>query len=132
MARSRLRFGYVIKCEEVIKDADGKVIELKCSHDPETRQGAGKKVKGIIHWLSESHSKRVTVNLYDRLFNAPSPGADHEDGDFLKDVNPESLRVLPDVAVEDYVAEAKPGSRINSSGLVISASTREVPKEISQ
>jgi glutaminyl-tRNA synthetase len=72
----RLRFGYVLTCNEVIKDADGKVVELRCSHDPETRQGAGKKVKGIIHWVSEDHSARVKVNLYDRLFNAPDPGAE--------------------------------------------------------
>ena len=108
----RLRFGYVIKCDEVIKDESGKVVELRCSHDPETRQGAGKKVKGIIHWLSEEHCARATVNLYDRLFNAPVPGAEHEDGDFLKDVNPNSLRTLTDVPVEAYVAEAAPGTRV--------------------
>ena len=72
----RLRFGYVIKCEEIIKDDSGRVVELRCSHDPETRQGAGKKVKGIIHWVSEEHSVRATVNLYDRLFNAPNPGSE--------------------------------------------------------
>ena len=114
---ARLRFAYVIKCEEVIKDADGKVVELRCTHLPDTRQGAGKgsdgkKVKGVIHWLSEEHCKRATVNLYDRLFNAPQPGADHEDGDFLKDVNPDSLRTLTDVPIESYVADAEPGSKV--------------------
>ena len=108
----RLRFGYVIKCDEVIKDESGKVVELRCSHDPETRQGAGKKVKGIIHWLSEEHCARATVNLYDRLFSAPVPGAEHEDGDFLKDVNPNSLTTLTDVPVEPYLAEAAAGTRV--------------------
>jgi len=108
----RLRYGYVIKCDEVIKDDAGRVIELRCSHDPDTRQGAGKKVKGIIHWLSEEHAARGQVRLYDRLFKAAVPGADHEDGDFLKDVNPDSLRVLEDCALEPYVAEAPPGTRV--------------------
>ena len=113
----RLRFGYVIRCDEVIKDADGKVVELRCSHKPDTRQGAGKgfegkKVKGIIHWLSEEHCARGTVRMYDRLFNAPVPGAGHEDGDFLKDVNPDSLKVVEDVALEPYVAELAPGSPV--------------------
>lgn len=112
---ARLRFGYVIKVDEVIKDESGKVVELRCSHKPDTRQGAGKgfnetKVKGIIHWLSEDHCKRATVNVYDRLFNAPDPGAEHEDGDFLKDVNANSLQVFEDAAIEPYVAESAAGS----------------------
>eukprot|EP00747_Dinoflagellata_sp_TGD_P065209 gnl/TRDRNA2_/TRDRNA2_154262_c1_seq1.p1 gnl/TRDRNA2_/TRDRNA2_154262_c1~~gnl/TRDRNA2_/TRDRNA2_154262_c1_seq1.p1 ORF type:complete len:468 (+),score=95.82 gnl/TRDRNA2_/TRDRNA2_154262_c1_seq1:195-1406(+) len=113
----RLRYAYVVKLDEVIKDDSGKVIELRVSHKPDTRQGAGKgfagkKVKGIIHWLSEDNCKRATVNLYDRLFNAPEPGANHEDGDFLKDINPNSLRVLKDVPIEPYVAELPPGSHV--------------------
>ena len=112
----RLRFGYVITCDEVIKDDDGKVDELRCSHLPETRQGgklaSGEKVKGIIHWVSEEHSARATVNLYDRLFKAPVPGAEHEDGDFLKDVNPSSLQTLRECAIEEYVADATPGTQM--------------------
>jgi len=112
----RLRYGYVLVCDEVVKDADGKVTELKCSHLPETRQGgkldSGEKVKGIIHWLSEDHCERVNVNLYDRLFTAPNPGAGHEDGDFLKDVNPDSLQQLTQVAVEPWVADAEPMTRL--------------------
>jgi len=111
----RLRYGYVIKCEEVIKDADGAVVELRCTHEPCTRQGGktadGRKVKGIIHWISEQHCARGQVNLYDRLFVQPSPGAGHEDGDFLRDVNPDSLQVLTDCAVESYAAEQPPGTR---------------------
>ncbi|KAL3916478.1 MAG: hypothetical protein SGPRY_006806, partial [Prymnesium sp.] len=95
----RLRYGYVIKCEEVVKDDEGNVIELRCSHEPCTRQGGktgdGRKVKGIIHWVSEEHSSRAQVMLYDRLFREPVPGASHEDGDFLRDVNPDSLQAKP-------------------------------------
>jgi len=108
----RLRYGYVIKCEEVIKDESGRVVELRCSHEPDTRQGAGKKVKGIIHWLSEEHAARGTVRLYDRLFQTPVPGAGHEDGDFLKDINPDSLQTFEDCALEPFVAEAPPGTRL--------------------
>jgi len=108
----RLRYGYVISCDEVIKDETGRVVELRCSHEPGTRQGAGKKVKGIIHWLSEAHAVRGTVRLYDRLFNTPSPGSGHEDGDFLRDVNPDSLQTLQNCALEPYVAEAPPGTQV--------------------
>mmetsp|Transcript_14820 Transcript_14820/g.24725 ORF Transcript_14820/g.24725 Transcript_14820/m.24725 type:complete len:621 (+) Transcript_14820:79-1941(+) len=100
----RLRFGYVIQCDEVIKDESGKVVELRCSHVPGTSGGrplpSGKKVKGIIHWLSESHSSRATVRLYDRLFLAPQPGAEHEDGDFRHDLNPNSLEQRTNCFVE--------------------------------
>ena len=108
----RLRFGYVIRCDEVIRDAEGGLVELHCSHDPQTRQGSGKKVKGIIHWLSEEHSTRGTVRLYDRLFSAPAPGAGHENGDFLRDLNPDSLVELPHCAIEPYVAEAQAGTQV--------------------
>ena len=81
---------------EVIKDDDGNVIELRCTHLPDTRRGRKgirrKKVKGIIHWLSEARCKRATVNLYDRLFNAPVPGAGHEDSDFLEASTPVRCR----------------------------------------
>jgi len=111
----RLRYGYVIKCDEVVKDDDGKVVELRCTHEPCTRQGGktgdGRKVKGIIHWISEAHSARGKVMLYDRLFSQPNPGAGHEDGDFLRDVNPDSLQVLTDCAVESYAAEEAPGTQ---------------------
>lgn len=108
----RLRFGYVIKCEEVIKDADGEVIELRCSHVPGTAGGQGKKVKGIVHWVSEAHAARATVRLYDRLFRAPSPGAAHEDNDFRRDLNPDSLEVLADVALEPEAASLGAGARM--------------------
>jgi len=112
----RLRYGYVIKCEEVVKDAEGNVIELRCTHEPGTRQGGktmdGRKVKGIIHWLSEEHSLRCQVMLYDRLFLHPNPGASHEDGDFLRDVNPDSLKVLSECAIESYAVDEQPGTQL--------------------
>jgi len=109
----RLRYGYVIRCDEIVRDDEGNAVELRCSHSPETRQGGktadGRKVKGIIHWLPEEHCARGTVRLYDRLFSAPVPGAAHEDGDFLRDVNPDSLAELTDCAIEQYVAEQETG-----------------------
>lgn len=126
----RLRYGYVIRCEEVIKDEMGHVVELRCTHDAETRQGAGKKVKGIIHWVSEAHSTRATVKLYDRLFSAPQPGADHEDGDFLRDVNPHSLKVV-DAAVEASVDPVAVGRQLqferNGYFAADKCSTKEAP-----
>jgi len=111
----RLRYAYVIKCEEVIKDEAGKVVELRCTHEPCTRQGGktedGRKVKGIIHWISEQHSVRAQVRQYDRLFLKPNPGVDHEDGDFLRDVNPNSLEVFNDSAIESYAVEEAAGTR---------------------
>jgi len=90
----RLRYGYVITCDEVIKDDKGIVVELKCTYHPESFAGKTpegmKKVKGIIHWVSATHSKKVTFNIYDRLFISPAPGKEHG-GDFHKDINPESL-----------------------------------------
>ncbi|MEC8543283.1 MAG: glutamine--tRNA ligase/YqeY domain fusion protein, partial [SAR324 cluster bacterium] len=84
----RLRNAYVIRCEEVIKDASGKVIELRCIYDPNTARGKkpeGRKVKGIIHWVSSAHAVQAEVRLYDRLFSQPTPGSDHPDKNFLPD-----------------------------------------------
>ena len=105
----RLRFGYVISLHEVVRDADGRVSELKCTYDPETRAGAGAKVKGIIHWVSAAHALPARVRLYDRLFVTPSPGAGHADGDFLKDLNPDSLQELAGAVVEPSLASAALG-----------------------
>lgn len=90
----RLRFAYIIKCEEVIKDDDGNVIELRCTYDPETRSGSAssdRKVKGTIHWVSAGHAVPAEVRLYDRLFTVPDPGADD---DVHKHLNPDSLEVV--------------------------------------
>jgi len=90
----RLRFAYIIKCEEVIKDDDGNVIELRCTYDPETRSGSAssdRKVKGTIHWVSAGHAVPAEVRLYDRLFTVPDPGADD---DVHEHLNPDSLEVV--------------------------------------
>ena len=90
----RLRYGYFITCNEVIKDENGKIVELRCTYDPETRGGTapdGRKVKGTIHWVSAEHAVKAEVRLYDRLFSAENPGADGVD--YLTQLNPDSLEV---------------------------------------
>ena len=107
----RLRFAYVIRCEEVIYDSDGKVIELHCTYDQATRSGAkaeGRKVKGIIHWVSIQHSVPVEVRLYDRLFVNTSPGSDDPGGNFLNDLNPDSIETVTSCRVEPGLLKAKP------------------------
>ena len=107
----RLRFAYVIRCEEVIYDSDGKVRELHCTYDQATRSGTkaeGRKVKGIIHWVSIQHSVPVEVRLYDRLFVNPSPGSDDPGGNFLNDLNPDSIETVTSCRVEPGLLKAKP------------------------
>jgi glutaminyl-tRNA synthetase len=89
----RLRYSYVIKCEEVIQDAAGNVVELRCSIDHDTlgKNPQGRKVKGVIHWLSASHAKPVEIRLYERLFTDPEPDG-HKERDFLTFLNPDSLQ----------------------------------------
>ena len=95
----RLRGAYVIRCNEVIKNADGEIIELRCSYDENTlgKNPEGRKVKGVIHWVSEAHSLAAEIRLYDRLFTAPQP--DNEEN-FLDVVNPNSLQTLINCRVE--------------------------------
>ena len=108
----RLRRAYVIRCEEAIKDAGGKVVELRCTYDPETLNTApaGRKVKGTVHWVSADHAVRAEVRLYDRLFSVPNPAAEKE-GDYKRHLNPGSLEVLTNALAEPSLAEAKPGER---------------------
>jgi glutaminyl-tRNA synthetase len=108
----RLRYAYIIKCEEVIKDENGNVIELKCSYDPETKSGSSgqRKVKGTIHWVSGSHAFNAEVRLYDRLFSAEDPEADPEK-DFREFINPHSLEVIKSAKLEPGLKESKPGER---------------------
>jgi glutaminyl-tRNA synthetase len=90
----RLKYGYIIKCDQVVKDSNGNVTELLCTADLESKTGgatAGRKVKGTIHWVSAAHAVDAEVRLYDRLFTAPEPDAD---GDFKKNLNPHSLEVV--------------------------------------
>ncbi len=105
----RLRYGYIIKCERVVKDPAGNVTELHCSHDPASRSGSdesGRKVKGTIHWVSAKHARFVAVRLYDRLFSVPFPG-----DNIAKELNPDSLKIVSRAAVEPALAEAKPEER---------------------
>jgi glutaminyl-tRNA synthetase len=107
----RLRNAFIICCHEVIKDADGKVTELRCTFDPDSRSGmpgAARKVKGTIHWVSATHGRPAEVRLYDRLFTVPNPLGDKQ-RDFLEFLNPDSLQVLPRAIVEPAVAEGGPG-----------------------
>ena len=106
----RLRNAYVIRCDEAVKDADGRIVELRCSHDPDTLGASpeGRKVKGVIHWVSASHGVPARIRLYDRLFNVPSPGVG-KGGEWTSDLNPESL-VEVDGVVEPMLARAEPGS----------------------
>lgn len=109
----RLKGAYIIRCDEVIKDSEGKVAELRCSYDPQTRSGSdtsGKKVKGVIHWVSVDHAARINVNLYDNLFTVEDPEADDEK-DFISHLNSQSLTVCKDVPAEPAIAESAPGSR---------------------
>ena len=106
----RLRGSYVIKCEEVTKDTAGNVIELRCSYDPATlgKNPEGRKVKGVIHWVSEQHALPAEIRLYDRLFSHPNP--DTLDN-FLDGINPDSLEVLTEARVEASLANASPETR---------------------
>jgi glutaminyl-tRNA synthetase len=92
----RLRYGYIIRCDNVVKDASGNVVELHCSIDPETRSGASseRRVKGTIHWVSATESVPVEVRLYDRLFSVPNPDDVAEGETFLSHINPESKTVV--------------------------------------
>jgi glutaminyl-tRNA synthetase len=101
----RLRYGYIIKCEEVVKDDAGNVIELLCSYDPETRSGGAnsdRKVKGTIHWVSAEHAVEAEVRLYDRLFTEAAPDKGE---DFMSALNPDSLERLTGCRVEPALAE---------------------------
>jgi glutaminyl-tRNA synthetase len=106
----RLRGAYVIKCNEIIKDEQGKIVELRCTYDPDTlgKNPEGRKVKGVIHWVSEQHSVPAELRLYDRLFNHPNPDTLTN---FLDALNPHSLEVLKDCRVEASLATSTPGSR---------------------
>jgi len=101
----RLRYAYIIKCEEVIKDHSGNIVELKCTYDPDTKSGSGKsdkKVKGTIHWVSARHAVDTEVRLYDRLFLVPDPGAD-KTKDYKEFINKDSLKIIPNAKIEPCV-----------------------------
>ncbi|MDW8141195.1 MAG: glutamine--tRNA ligase/YqeY domain fusion protein [Candidatus Bipolaricaulota bacterium] len=110
----RLRYAYFIKCVDVIKDAQGRVIELRCTYDPETRGGEapdGRKVKATIHWVSAPHAMDAEVRLYDKLFTKPDPLDVPEGHSWKENINPNSLIVLQNCKLEPSLADAKVGDR---------------------
>lgn len=110
----RLRYAYIIRCDEVIKDANGQVIELRCSYEPASRGGAavdGRKVKGTIHWVAAAHAVPVEVRLYDRLFTMPNPEEVEEGKRFQDYIDDNSLEVLPHSLIEPALADAAVGDR---------------------
>jgi glutaminyl-tRNA synthetase len=110
----RLRYAYFIKCEEVIKDAQGNIVELHCTYDPATRGGDapdGRKVKATLHWVSAAHALDAEARLYDLLFTKPFPEETPEGEDFLVNLNPNSLTVLNGCKVEPFAKNAPAGTR---------------------
>lgn len=107
----RLRYSYVVKCDEVVKDAEGHVAELRCSIDHETlgQNPKGRKVKGVIHWVAAEHALPAVMRLYDRLFTDPEPDG-YKDHDFLEFINPDSLEVVQgwvEPALRDALPEVR-------------------------
>jgi glutaminyl-tRNA synthetase len=113
-AEVRLRYGYLIRCTGIEKDQAGRVTEVRCSYDPETRGGHapdGRKVKGTIHWVSAAHALDAPVRLYDTLFTVADPEAVEDGEDFLKHLNPASVETLDSCKLEPSLVDAEPGSR---------------------
>ena len=109
----RLRSAYFVTCNEVVKDADGQVVELRCTYDPETRGGDapdGRRPKATLHWLSAAHAVPAEVRLYDYLFKSPYPGADGRD--LFEDLNPDSETVLRGCLVEPSLADVPAGETV--------------------
>ena len=110
----RLRYGYLITCTHVVKDANGQVSELLCTYDPDTRGGNtpdGRKVQGTIHWVSAAQALDCELRLYDRLFTVPDPDGVPEGQDFTSVLNPASLVTVPGAKIEPSVTADPPGTR---------------------
>jgi glutaminyl-tRNA synthetase len=110
----RLRYAYLITCEEAVKDAQGRIVELRCTYDPETRGGNApddRRVKATLHWVSVPHAIDAEVRLYDTLFTVENPSKVAEGGDWLDGINPESLVVKRGCKLEPSLAGADPGQR---------------------
>lgn len=109
----RLRYSYLIKCEEIVKDADGNVVELHCTYDPESMGGKssdGRKVKGVIHWVDARSAKKVDVRLFDRLFTKEDPEDYPEGGSYRDNLNHDSLKMVS-AYVEPVLMKALPGEK---------------------
>ena len=101
----RLRYAFFITCTEIIKDVNGKILEVRCTYDPETRGGNapdGRKVKGTIHWVSAEHAQEAEIRLYNSLYTCPHPGTEN---DFVDDINPKSIEVLSGCKLEPSLSE---------------------------
>jgi glutaminyl-tRNA synthetase len=111
----RLRWGYFIRCVDVVKDSDGEITELLCTYDPETRGGYapdGRKVRGTIHWVSAPHALDTEVRLYDHLFVKENAGEAEDGQDFKANLNPASLEVVDPCKAEPSLAGTAPGEPI--------------------
>lgn len=111
-AEVRLLNAYYITCTEVVKDANGEIVELRCTYDPESRGGMspdGRRVKGTIHWVSAQHAISAELRLYDHLFTKPNPYDVEEGQDFIVNLNPDSLVVVKSAKLEPSLADAAPG-----------------------
>jgi glutaminyl-tRNA synthetase len=128
----RLRYAYFIKCVDVIKDeATGRVKELRCVYDPQTRGGDapdGRKVKATLHWVSALHALKAEARLYDHLFLKPDPEGTGDEGDFKANLNPGSLETLTSCLVEPALADAEPGSRYQFERLGYFSTDRDSSK----
>jgi len=110
----RLRYAYFVTCTEVVKDADGQIVELRCTYDPATRGGDapdGRKVKSTLHWVSAAHALQAEARLYDHLFSKEDPDDVGQGGGFKSNLNPNSLEILSSCRVEPSLGQAKPGQR---------------------
>ena len=106
----RLKNAYIVKCTGCTKDENGNIVEIQAEYDPTSKsgmEGANRKVKGTLHWVSMEHCKKAEIRIYDRLFDVENPSADERD--FRELLNPDSLAILSDCYVEDYAAERKAG-----------------------
>src|SRR5947209_14589682 len=109
----RLRYGYLVTCTNLLKDADGNIVEVRCKYDPETRGGNapdGRKVKSTIHWVSAAHAIDAEVRLYDNLFTKEDPNQVDPGQDFTANLNPNSLEIIANAKVEPGLANAGAGS----------------------
>jgi glutaminyl-tRNA synthetase len=106
----RLKSAYYVTCNEIVKDSEGNIVELKCTYDPDSKYGTTedkRRVRGTSHWVSATHGLKATVRLYDKLFLEENPGA--RTGNYLDDINPDSLLTLDSCIVEPSLKDATPG-----------------------